>query len=101
VWEQVKIARICTAYNTIDIMRKLVVAAGILPPIVFQLSSRNDNAILQSLKALITLSLTEENEIKIMNAGAVLPIVDLFCSRKGGIQNEAALLLSNLSCNGT
>ncbi len=41
-----------------DIMRKLVVAAGILPPIVFLLSSGNDRVILQALKVLIALSLT-------------------------------------------
>lgn len=82
-----------------DIMRKVVVAAGILPPLVFSLSSGNDAVLLQSLKVLITLSLTEENESKIFYAGAIPPIVDLFCSRKPFIQNEAALLLSNLTCN--
>src|SRR5262249_29477099 len=43
---------------------------------------------------------TEENEGKILNSGALLPIVDLFHAKEAAVQEQAALLLSNLSCNG-
>lgn len=82
-------------------MRKLVVAAGILIPLVNLLSSKSQVVIAQTLKILITLSLTEENEKKIFEAGAILPIVDLLQYENESIKEQSALLLSNLSCNGT
>lgn len=41
----------------------------------------------------------EENEAKIMAAGLLLPVVDLFHSNRIQIKEQAALLLSNLTCN--
>lgn len=81
-------------------MRRLVVVHGVLAPIVGFLNSKTIQVITQALKVLITLSVTEENEIKIFQAGAILPVVDLLLYPNEQIKEQAALLLSNLSCNG-
>eukprot|EP01116_Phalansterium_solitarium_P024544 TRINITY_DN9016_c0_g1_i1.p1 TRINITY_DN9016_c0_g1~~TRINITY_DN9016_c0_g1_i1.p1 ORF type:complete len:763 (+),score=251.13 TRINITY_DN9016_c0_g1_i1:108-2396(+) len=83
-----------------DIMRKIVVAAGSLPPLVYLLTTSDDELLLEpSLRLLITLSLTEDNEVKILQSGALLPVVDKFNHPKVQVCELAALLLSNLSCN--
>src|SRR5690606_251498 len=100
---------------TVDVMRKLLVAAGALPPLIANLSGKNEDVMEQTLKVLTTLSLTgsfihintdtfhvhsstEENELKLLNAGVLLPTIDLFSSAsKDEIKEQAALLLSNLS----
>lgn len=99
-----------STHTLADVMRKLIVAAGALPPLVSLLSilpsiesiasssssnsnsnSSNDSshsmtvaAVLRSkvivmvLKLLVTLSLTEQNEARMLQAGLLLPVVDLF-----------------------
>ncbi|PRP76209.1 U-box domain-containing protein 4-like, partial [Planoprotostelium fungivorum] len=86
-----------------DLMRKIVVASGALTPLVYLLRSQRDPDILDlTLKVLITLSLSAENEIKLLNSGAIFPVIDILnvCyNQNNSLLEQATLLLSNITCN--
>eukprot|EP01117_Protostelium_nocturnum_P016885 TRINITY_DN6766_c0_g1_i1.p1 TRINITY_DN6766_c0_g1~~TRINITY_DN6766_c0_g1_i1.p1 ORF type:complete len:874 (-),score=290.31 TRINITY_DN6766_c0_g1_i1:43-2664(-) len=86
---------------TTDLMRKIVTAAGALTPLVYLLKNHdNDDLLDLTLKTLITLSLTTENEVKLLHAGAVFMVIDILnLPKRNKILEQATLLLSNISCN--
>jgi len=85
-----------------QLLKRILVVAGVLPGVVFLLRANNETLVDLSLKLLINLSLAEENEKRIIESGCLLALIEHFQSSSNqNIQVEAALLLANLSCNET
>lgn len=85
------------------IIRRIIAAAGILPPLVALLAaaSTSDQIQEQILKVLVNLSLTPETENAFIAAHALLPLVDilLFPRTSASLRQLALSTLANLSCN--
>lgn len=86
----------------VDHVRKALVAAGVLVPLFAVLDGRGRDRELQglALRALSNLALTDANELPILEAGCLIPTVDLLHSTDAGLVSGAASVLANLSQNG-